>query len=295
MKFKSSHKRILLSLVLVLVVMGLSGCRIPTDETGAIKEITLSTTFQETMANENWFNALLVYPMAQFLNRFTPKVTLVGALVILTIVVNVFLVALTLKSTIASQRMQLIQPELNKISRKYEGRTDEQSRQKQAMEMQRLYQKYDVNPLSAIGSQFLQFPFIIAMFQAVQRAYAVKHGEFFGASLSVTPLNGIMSGNMVYLVIFLVMCLTQFVSMSLPKYLAKRKAQKEAEKQHRRYQEPERGQNEYMQFGMLAMIAVFGLMWPAAMSIYWSINSLVAIAKTFIVQKIVEKQEGAHA
>ena len=50
-----------------------------------------------------------------------------------------------------------------------------------------------------------------------------------------------------------------------------------------------------MQFGMLAMIAVFGLMWPAAMSIYWSINSLVAIAKTFIVQKIVEKQEGAHA
>ena len=58
MKLKPSTKKLLLCAVLFVAVVGLSGCRIPTDETGAIKQITLDTTFQETFATENWFNAL---------------------------------------------------------------------------------------------------------------------------------------------------------------------------------------------------------------------------------------------
>ena len=41
MKLKPSTKKLLLCAVLFVAVVGLSGCRIPTDETGAIKQITL--------------------------------------------------------------------------------------------------------------------------------------------------------------------------------------------------------------------------------------------------------------
>ena len=46
-----------------------------------------------------------------------------------------------------------------------------------------------------------------------------------------------------------------------------------------------------MMMYMTAMILIFGLMWPTAMSIYWSIYSLVNIAKTLIVQKIIDDKK----
>ena len=46
--------------------------------------------------------------------------------------------------------MQLIQPELEKIQRKYEGRDDDTSKMRQAAEMQALYKKYFPNGAGSI-------------------------------------------------------------------------------------------------------------------------------------------------
>ena len=68
-------------------------------------------------------------------------------------------------------------------------------------------------------------------------------------------------------------------------------AQEEAEKHHRKPQNTKMGsQQKMMQIYMIAMIGVFGLMWPTAMSIYWAVNSLVTIVKTLLVQKIINKK-----
>ena len=73
--------------------------------------------------------------------------------------------------------MQLIQPEINKIQRKYEGKDDDASKMRQAQELQNLYKKYGINPFGTILITFIQFPIIIAMYQAVQRSYAVTTGS----------------------------------------------------------------------------------------------------------------------
>ena len=191
MKFNPKMKKLLLISSLVLVAVVLTGCSIPTDpETKEIIQITPSTTFSEIMKTENWFSAILVWPMAQILNKLTPVVSVAGAIAILTIIVNGILMIFTLKSTVATQQMQLLQPEMEKIQRKYEGKTDDASKMKQAQEMQNLYKKYNVNPFSMILVTFLQFPIIISMYQAVQRASAVKTGTFFGLSLNQTILEG---------------------------------------------------------------------------------------------------------
>ena len=81
--------------------------------------------------------------------------------------------------------------------------------------------------------------------------------------------------------------------MMLPQYLAKKKAEEEAAKQHRKPPE-NNNPNKMMQYYMLVMILVFGLMWPAAMSIYWTIYSLVTILKTLLTQKIIDNQKKAE-
>ncbi|MBQ9048025.1 MAG: membrane protein insertase YidC [Solobacterium sp.] len=297
MKINSSVKKAMILSVLLLVVVTAAGCRYPTNADGTIKLIYPETTFKETMESESWFNAILVWPMAQFLNKITPKISVIGALAVLTVLVNGVLLLVTLKSTIAQQQMQLLQPELDKINRKYEGRTDQASKNKQAMEMSALYKKYNVNPFSTLVVSFIQFPIVIAMYQAVQRASLVKTTEFLGMNLNTTPMNGIRAGQWGYLVIFIIMGVCQYFSMMIPQKLARKKAEEEAARHHKKAPE-QNSQSQMMQYYMMAMIMVFGLMWPAAMSVYWTIYSLVNIAKTFIVQKIIndrQQKEGKKA
>ncbi len=290
MKISGSKKKLLIFGLLLFAVITTTGCTAPTNSDGSVKLIEVTTTFKETMSSENWFNALLVWPCAQILNKLIPTTGVVGALIVLTVLVNAILLVFTLKSQIATQQMQLLQPEMDRLQRKYEGRTDDASKMKMANEMQALYKKYNVNPFSTMLTMFIQFPVIIAMYQAVQRSALLKQGTFLGYNLDVTPLNGIKNLQFIYLVIFLIMLGCQFLSTSLPQMLAKKKAKEDAEKHHRKPQESAMSsQQKMMQIYMLAMIGVFGLMWPTAMSIYWAVNSVVTIVKTLLVQKIINK------
>ncbi|MBQ1356125.1 MAG: YidC/Oxa1 family membrane protein insertase, partial [Solobacterium sp.] len=83
--------------------------------------------------------------------------------------------------------------------------------------------------------------------------------------------------------------------MKVPQMLAKQQAEKEAAKKHRSSREPEKktNQTQMMQYYMMAMILVFGLMWPSAMAVYWAVNSLVMIVKTFAVQAIINNRKEA--
>ncbi len=290
MKSNSSVKKVMMVMTIVLCAVVLSGCRVPTDASGAIKQITMDTSFQDIMNSENWFSAILVWPLAWTINMLTPKIGVILAITFVTIMVNGILLAVTMRSQIGMQEMQLLQPELEKIQRKYEGMTDTASRTKQAGEMQALYAKHHVNPGTMMLVQFLQFPIIIAIYQAVQRASAVKTATVGAMSLETTVWNGMKSMRWEFFVLFIIMGSAQFISMSLPMWINKKKAKEEAARHYRKPDMPmQSSQMQSMQYYMLAMILVFGLMWPAAMSVYWTIYSLVTIAKTFIVQKAIEK------
>lgn len=313
MKLTPAKKKILIIAGLVFAAVLLSGCAIPRDENNQtiyfwfeqVEGYTVRTSFKEVMANESWFNAILVYPLSMLINRLTPVITVGGAIAVVTILVNGVLGALTIKSSIAMQQMQLIQPELDRIQRKYEGRDDQNSKMRQANEMQALYKKYDINPASTILVTFIQLPVIMAMYMSVHRSFAVATGSFLGMDLQITPMQGIknmIAGDMSGLSLFLLwvfMGLCQFISMKIPQILQKRSLEADAAKHHRRAELPKNSQNMIMQIYMMGMIMVFGLMWPAAMSLYWAINSIVNIVKTMIVQKIIDKkkaeQEGVRA
>ena len=293
MKFTPRTKKLLALMAIVTIVVTATGCTAPKDANGHIILISESTTFGEIFQTENWFNALFVWPLSWVLNKLAPVITVGGAIAIVTAVVNGLLAVFTLKSQMGMQRMQMLQPELNKIQRKYEGRDDQASKMRMAQEQQQLMNKYNVNPGSMMLVQFIQLPIIMAMFMAIQRAEAVVNGTFLGMNLQVKPseafgllFKGDLSG-LPYIILFLLMAVTQVVLVLLPMYFQKKKAAAEAEKHHRK-PEPTNNQNMMMQMYMIVMVLAFGLMWQSGMSLFWFIRNIVDIIKTIIVQNIME-------
>lgn len=288
-----NRKKLVFLLVVIAALVLLSGCSIPTEtdpETGktVTKLITEETTFKSMMGSESWFNAFFVYPLAQAINKLAPKTGVGFAIALVTVIVNLLVVALTFKSTLGTQKMQLIQPEMQKIQKKYEGKTDEASQMKMSQETMALYKKHGINPIGSMLTLFLQMPILVAIYHAVQRSVAVKTGTFMGLSLEQTPLDGIKAGQFAYIILFAVMICCQMLSMKLPQWIAAYKAKKEAAARHKKYVKTEQPGGNSMMIMMLA-IFVMAIAWPAAMTLYWIISSLVNVLKTLLMQVILNK------
>ena len=278
-----NKKRLGMVFTVIAVAFVLSGCSTSTEL------ITLDTKLQDVM-NDGFFSAFITYPLSQAINWLTPKVGIFLAIAVVTIVLNAIVLAFTFKSNIAMQKMQEVQPELQKIQAKYEGRTDEVSQQRMAQEMQQLYAKYNINPLGSLAASFIQFPLLFGMYNAVRRSEAVANAKFMDVSLSTSPAEAVTQKAWICLVIFVLMLVFQVVSMKIPQWLAESRARKEEEKRHKSYQKPQ-NPNAMMTYGMMGMIAIAMYSLPTALSLYYCIYSLVNIVKTLAIDKMTHKEE----
>lgn len=250
------------------------------------KIIHLDTTIGDILANESWFSAFFVYPISQAINFINQYVGVVMSIVIVTILIKLLTLSFTIKSTVASQKMQIINPELKAIQDKYAGKTDNQSKMKMSQEMQALYSKHNINPFGSIVVMFIQFPIIIAMYQAVQRAAAVVNGSVFGTSLQTTPYNAFFEGVYLFVIIYVLMGVFQFISMKLPMFLQKKFAPVK-EKKHVTHDDSKKSaapNMEMMMYVSLVMIMGIAISWPTAMSLYWLVTSLAQVAQTVFIQ-----------
>lgn len=228
---------------------------------------------------EGWFSTFIVWPLAQLMNFFAQRIGAALSILVVAILIKLITLKLSIQATVQQQKMQLIQPEQARIEQKYRGRTDENAKMQQAMEIQKLFEKYEIKPMKAMGGAFLQIPIMIAMYQAVMRANEIITGTIFGQSLEATPLEGFKQGNKVYIIIFVLMVIAQATSMFLPQYLLKKKT--------KNYGGPKPAQAanpNTMMFFSLFMITWFALRWGVGMSLYWMINAVTQLAQTLYIQ-----------
>ncbi len=94
----------------------------------------------------------------------------------LTVVVRIVLIPLFVKQIHSSRRMQLIQPEMQKIQAKYKGKTDPESRQAMTQETMDLYKKTGTNPFSSCLPLLLQSPFFFALFTVLNNLAGIAAG-----------------------------------------------------------------------------------------------------------------------
>ena len=287
---KIPKKKIILLVGVIFLLLFLTGCQRNADDTGMIlaeRIIYLDTPWMSDAIKSDLFTFLIVYPLAQCINFLDQYVGVVGAIALTTTLFNIAMLGFSIKSTVSSQKMQLIQPDVRKIQDKYKDRKDQNSQVQMGAEMQALYKKHDISMGGALLVPFLQLPIMMAMYYAVQRAYAVVNGSFLGAELSMSPRMGIETRNVVIIAIFIVMLIAQYGSMKITAYLSKRSKAKSGVKV-KEYandgKEAPVGMGNGMQLGMIVMIGVLAFGWPTAMSLYWVVSSTITIIKTWFIQ-----------
>ena len=169
MVLDNKTKKILKVFCLVFLVAILTGCAQNLDANGkliASRAITSSTPWS---FDAGWFDFIFVIPLAKgilFINDYVGNVAF--GVIGVTIIVNIITLPIMIKSTVSTQKMQLLQPEMEKIQRKYKGRKDQASQMRQNAEIQNLYKKNNVSMFGSFAT-FLTLPIMFAMWQAVQR------------------------------------------------------------------------------------------------------------------------------
>jgi YidC/Oxa1 family membrane protein insertase len=102
----------------------------------------------------------------------------------LVIVIRIVLIPLFVKQIHAQRGMQFIQPEMQKIQKKYKGKTDPESRQAMTQETMGLYKRTGTNPFSSCLPLLLQSPIFFALY----RVLASMAGIAAGTTPRIGPL-----------------------------------------------------------------------------------------------------------
>ena len=113
----------------------------------------------------------------------------VGLCIILfTIVMKMLMLPLTIKQQKTTKLMAVISPEVQAIQRKYKGKTDTASQQKQNVEIQAVYDKYGTSMTSGCLPMLIQLPILFALYRVIYNipAYVPSVRVYFDNV--VTPL-----------------------------------------------------------------------------------------------------------
>jgi len=223
---------------------------------------------------------------------FTWALSIVG----LVIVIRIVLIPLFVKQIHASRRMQLIQPEMQKIQKKYKGKTDPESRQAMTQETMGLYKRTGTNPFSSCLPILLQSPVFFALFRVLQALPKIADGVkkpigplgqelarsaegstvfgaplssyFVGASESPLPLNT----KIVTVVLIILMSATTFTTQ---RQLMMKNMPANA------LDNPFAKQQKVLLYLMPLFFAFSGINFPIGVLLYWTTTNLWSMGQQF--------------
>lgn len=222
-----------------------------------------------------WEN-LIVKPLAwilvnlnKFFNNYGITIVLLG------LVIRLLLAPFTHKTAMQSENMKQIQPELDRINKKYEGKDDQESLQKKSLETMQLYKKYDINPFSSCLFAFIQIPLLMGFYESINRVPVIFEGRSFGLILGSTPLKAVTGGHIEYIIIPILIVITTLISQRLNKTSST----------------PQKGDIDpnVMMNMMVIMIAIMSINFSVALSLYWIASTLFTIIQNLIVKSMKKK------
>ena len=92
----------------------------------------------------------------------------VGLCIILfTIVMKTLMIPLTIKQQKTTKLMSVMNPEIHAIQKKYKGKTDNESMQRQNIEIQAVYEKYGTSMTGGCLPLLIQMPILFALYRVI--------------------------------------------------------------------------------------------------------------------------------
>lgn len=195
------------------------------------------------------------------------------SLIIITIVIRLITLPLTQKTALQSENMKKAQPEIEKITKKYKDKQDQESMMRQSQELMMVYKKYNISPMAGCLFAMIQLPLLIAFFEAVQRTPAIFEDSFLGMQLGTTPVVGATTSTFIgYIILMLLIAGTTFYTFRMNLSNANL--------------DPSM---KMMPIMMSVIIIITALFMPSALGIYWVISNILTIIQNIVVKRSAEK------
>lgn len=218
---------------------------------------------------EGLWTSIFVKPLAWIILATGNLVKNYGlSLIIVSFLIRMVAYPITKKTAMQSELLKTAKPELDRLEKKYENKTDQESLMKKNQEMMLIYKRYDINPVSGCLFSFLQLPLFIGFLEAINRVPAIFEEKFLIFQLGTTPKTAILSGNIYYLILILIVAFTTYYSFRLNM--------------------TSMGNNEQsktMNRMMVIMITVMAVFMTSALNIYWITTNLFTIVQNLLVKR----------
>jgi len=107
---------------------------------------------------------IILIAVYQFLENLGVPGAIAFAIVVLTLVVRAVLIPLYRKQLVSQRRMQLIQPELKEVQKRYKG-----DAMKARLAQQELFKERGISPLAGCLPLLLQMPLLFIMYSVIQQ------------------------------------------------------------------------------------------------------------------------------
>lgn len=236
-----------------------------------------------SLIRRGW-NTLLYKPIFNTLIYFIstiPSHNLGWAIILLTLVIKLILLAPNHKALKAQKQLQTIQPHLDALKLKYKDNP-----QRLAKETMEIWKKHKVNPMGSCLPMLIQFPILIALFYVVRDGLGVIDPNLLYAPLknfdgsTIQPVFlGIFDLTKVnFITLPLTVGLLQYVQIKLS--LGRSKALSTGGSNPALSM-----MNQMMQYFLPVMIAVFTATLPAAVGFYWGTSTIFAIGQQWVVNR----------
>ena len=244
-----------------------------------IDKLPKCETFKPFSEYEGLWTTIFVKPLAWAIINIGLLLEKIGlgkglangfAIVISCLVIRLILYPLTRKTAMQSEKLKEVQPQLEKLEKKYKDKTSEEDQKRKAEEMMAIYSKNKINPLSSCLLSFIQIPLLFAFLEAINRTPVIFENKFLKLDMGTTISHGIMSNLWYAYVIFLLLILAT-------SYFSFRKTLKD--------QTAMAKQMKGTIYFMLAMILVAAFSLPVALGIYWITSSLFTIVQNMLVER----------
>jgi YidC/Oxa1 family membrane protein insertase len=212
----------------------------------------------------------------------------------LVVVMRAAMIPLFVKQIHASRRMQLIQPEMQKIQAKYKDKKDPDSRQAMTQETMELYKRTGTNPFSSCMPILLQSPFFFGLFRVLnglqgmadgtkdtigpitrELAAQAEQSTLFGAQLSDKFIG---SETVTVKVVTIILIILMSVSTFTTQHQLMRKNMPASALDN-----PFAKQQKVLLYLMPLFFAVSGVNFPIGVLIYWTTTNVWSMCQQFYV------------
>ena len=202
----------------------------------------------------------------------------------LTVTIRALLIPLFVKQINSSRNMQLLQPQIKELQKKYGH-----DRQKLAEEQMKLWKETGTNPLASCLPLLLQMPIFFALFYVINNAAkgkalglldagdaaSLKDAVFLGGRIADTFMNSAhVETKLIAMVMVVAMCATQFITQ---RQLMSKNMPPDA------LTGPYAQQQKILLYVLPIVFAVSGVAFPIGVLIYWTVSNLWTMAQQFYV------------